>query len=306
MYIYLPLANMSIHILTLVGMGCVVGFLSGLFGVGGGFLLTPLMIISGIPPAMAAASSSNQIVAAAASGATAHYRMGNIDVKMGIVILAGSLVGGSMGVQVVKLLRALGHFDIVLQGLYIVMLGGIGGLLFVESLKTLRRKKEVFTEKRSVPFSGKWTPLFHHLPLQMHFKSLGAEISVFVPITAGIIIGFLSALMGIGGSFIMVPILIYIIGMPTVMAIGTDLFQVVISNANITIQQAARNHTVDVVLAFSLFCGVVLGAQIGARTGRFLRGEQIRMVMAIFVLSMMAKLIINLLLPHDHGIVPAY
>ncbi len=303
MYIYLPLVEMSFHLFLLIGMGGVVGFLSGLFGVGGGFLLTPLMLIIGIPPAYAVASSSNQIVAAAASGAIAHYRMGNVDGKMSGIIIVGSLIGGSLGVHVVKLLRESGNFDVVLQAMYILVLGGIGCLMFLESVKTYRRKQDRVFIQKGTTIPQKISMAFASFPFQIYFKSLGMELSVFVPCIVGVIIGFLSALMGIGGSFIMVPILIYLIGMPTVMAIGTDLLHVVVSSANITIQQAVRNHTVDIMLALCLFCGVVLGAQIGMRSGRFLRGDLIRGFMSLFVLIMMVILFVDLIMTGNADII---
>ncbi len=309
MYIYLPVAEMSINVFLVVGIGGIVGFLSGLFGVGGGFLLTPLMMMIGIPPAVAAASDSNQIVAAATSGAAAHYKMGNVDMKMGLVILIGGIAGGTVGVQIVKTLRELGNFDFVIRAVYVLMLGGVGGLMFVESLSALK-KHVAKTEDEGVPEDGgtsiskKLSSLFDRLPFQMQFESLGRKTTLLFPFGAGAAVGFLAALMGVGGGFIMVPVMIYIIGMPTVKAIGTDLFQIVLVSANVTLQQAARNHTVDIVLAVTLFCGSVLGAQLGARASRFLRGEQLRILFSVIVLIMMVKMLLDLILTPENVIAP--
>ena len=309
MNIYLPIAEMSINVFLVVGIGGVVGFLSGLFGVGGGFLLTPLMMMIGIPPAVAAASDSNQIVAAATSGATAHYRMGNVDMKMGLVILIGGIVGGTIGVQAVKTLRELGNFDFVIRAVYVLMLGGVGGLMFVEGLTALRRSSNNVgggsaAESEGTSISKKMSSLFDRLPLQVEFESLGRRTTLLFPFGAGAIVGFLAAIMGVGGGFIMVPVMIYIIGMPTVKAIGTDLFQIVLVSANVTLQQALRNHTVDIVLAVTLFCGSVLGAQLGASASRFLRGEQLRVLFSVIVLIMMFKMLFDLILTPENLIAP--
>lgn len=303
MEIFLPVAGMSINVFLVVFIGGVVGFLSGLFGVGGGFLLTPLMMMIGIPPAVAAASDSNQIVAAAASGATAHYRLGNVDIKMGLVILLGGIIGGTFGVQVVKILREIGNFDFVIKAVYVIMLGGIGSLMFIESLNTLRKARALSAAEQPPPdSSNKISNLFQKLPLQMNFTRLGIRTSAIFPFTAGAVVGFLAAIMGIGGGFIMVPVMIYIIGMPTVMAVGTDLFQIVLVTANVTLQQAITNHTVDLVLAVTLFCGSVVGAQIGALVSRRLRGEQIRILLAVIVLLVMVKMLLDLVLTPDNVI----
>lgn len=291
--IFLPVADMSINVLLVLGIGGVVGFLSGLFGVGGGFLLTPLMMMIGIPPAVAAASDSNQIVAAAASGAMAHTRLGNVDMKMGIVILLGGVVGGTLGVQVVKILRQMGNFEFAVKSVYVLMLGGVGGAMFVESLRALRKGAERNDAAVGTP---KFSRFFDRLPLKMHFRKSGLHTSAIFPFTIGGMVGFLAALMGVGGGFIMVPAMIYVIGMPTVVAIGTDLFQIVFTTANVTLQQAITNHTVDVMLAILLLCGSTVGAQFGAKASRILRGEQIRILLSIIVLLMMIKLLFDLLL----------
>ena len=296
--IFLPVADMSINLLLVLGIGGLVGFLSGLFGVGGGFLLTPLMMMIGIPPAVAAASDSNQIVAAAASGAMAHTRLGNVDMKMGLIILIGGIAGGTLGVQVVKVLRQLGNFEFAVKAVYVLMLGGVGGAMFLESLRALRRGVPQPEEGMEMA-QPKFSAFFNKLPLKMHFKKSGLHTSAIFPFSIGFMVGFLAALMGVGGGFIMVPAMIYVIGMPTVVAIGTDLFQIVFTTANVTLQQAITNHTVDISLAMILLAGSTIGAQFGAKVSKFLRGEQIRILLSIIVLVMMVKLLFDLLLTPD-------
>lgn len=293
MEVYLPIAGMSINILLLMGLGAVVGFMSGLFGVGGGFIMTPLMMMAGIPPAVAAASDSNQIVAGAASGAYAHWRLRNVDFKMGLVLLAGGLIGGTIGVQLVKWLREFGDIEFVMKSLYVLMLSTIGGLMFLESLATIRRGRS----RAAAPAPGKKKPsLWSRLPLQMHFSQSSLRTSAIFPFLIALLVGALAALLGVGGGFIMVPAMIYIIGMPTIVAVGTDLFQIVITSANVTFQQAITNHTVDLLLAMLLLIGSTIGAQFGARVGRRLRGEQIRILLAIIVLLFAVKFVFDLLL----------
>jgi uncharacterized membrane protein YfcA len=295
MDIYLPIAGMSINFFLVLGIGGLVGFLSGLFGVGGGFLLTPLMMMIGIPPAVAAASDSNQIVAAASSGAFAHWRLGNVDFKMGLIILAGGITGGTIGVQLVKVLRALGNFEFVMKVVYVLMLGLVGGAMFIESLRTIRRSMNTGTEAVAAPVSEpKLSKLFVKLPLRMHFHRSGLQTSAIFPFSIGTAVGIMAALLGVGGGFIMVPAMIYIIGMPTIAAIGTDLFQIVLTSANVTLQQAFVNHTVDLLLALILLGGSTIGAQFGAVAGKRLKGEQIRILLALIVLAMTVKLLLDL------------
>lgn len=302
MEIYLPIAGMSINVFLILGVGGGVGFLSGLFGVGGGFLLTPLMMMIGIPPAVAAASDSNQIVAAAASGAFAHWRLGNVDFKMGLVILAGGIFGGTIGVQLVKILRAMGNFEFVMKVVYVLMLGLVGGAMFIESWRTIRRSKRTTVEDTApAPVKeSSLTRIFNKLPLKMNFERSGLHTSAIFPFTIGTIVGVMAALLGVGGGFIMVPAMIYIIGMPTIAAIGTDLFQIVLTSANVTLQQAIVNQTVDLLLALVLLSGSTIGAQFGAVAGKRLKGEQIRILLAIIVLALTVKLFLDLVLtPSD-------
>jgi uncharacterized membrane protein YfcA len=294
MEVYLPIAGMSINVLYLAGLGGMVGFMSGLFGVGGGFIMTPLMMMAGIPPAVAAASDSNQIVAGAASGAYAHWRLRNVDFKMGIVLLVGGLVGGTIGVQLVKLLRELGNIEFVMKLLYVLMLSLIGGLMFMESLSTIRHTRS--RPGASEPMKKRKPSIWSRLPFQMHFTQSNLRTSMIFPFLISSFVGALAALLGVGGGFIMVPAMIYVIGMPTIVAVGTDLFQIVITTANVTFQQALTNQTVDLLLAMVLLVGSTIGAQFGARVGRLLRGEQIRILLATIVLLFAVKFVLDLLL----------
>jgi hypothetical protein len=296
MEIYLPIAGMSINFFVILGAGGLVGFLSGLFGVGGGFLLTPLLMMIGIPPAVAAASDSNQIVAGASSGAFAHWRLGNVDFKMGLVILIGGIAGGTIGVQFVKVLRAMGNFEFVMKVVYVIMLGLVGSAMFMESWRTIRRSKSGGAAVSEEIGGAKLGQLFSVLPLKMHFHRSGLHTSAIFPFLIGVTVGIMAALLGVGGGFIMVPAMIYIIGMPTIAAIGTDLFQIVLTSANVTLQQAFVNKTVDLLLALILLGGSTIGAQFGAIAGRRLKGEQIRILLAIIVLALTVKLFFDLVL----------
>ncbi len=301
MHVYLPIADMSINIFLVVGIGAGVGFLSGLFGVGGGFLLTPLMMMIGIPPAVAAASDSNQIVASSSSAAFGHWRLGNVDMKLGLIILAGGVSGGTVGVHMVKYLRAIGNFEFTMKLIYVIMLGTVGGAMFLESLRTLRKSQpeSAGTDAPDMSQPG-LSKLFAKLPLKMHFPKSHLHTSAIFPFAIGAIVGVLAAMLGVGGGFIMVPAMIYIIGMPTITAIGTDLFQIVFTSANVTLMQAITNHTVDIGLALTLLMGSVLGAQVGVRATKYLRGEQIRILLSIIVLAMMFKLLLDLVLTPDN------
>jgi uncharacterized protein len=301
MQIYLPIAGMSLNFFLVSGIGAVVGFLSGLFGVGGGFLLTPLMMMIGVPPAVAAASDSNQIVAAASSGAYAHWRLGNVDFKLGFIILAGGIAGGTIGVQLVYYLRQIGNFEFVMKVVYVLMLGLVGGAMFIESLRTIMRSRKPPDPMVAVGVSEpRQAGIFARLPLRMNFQRSGLQTSAIFPFSIGAIVGVMAALLGVGGGFIMVPAMIYIIGMPTIVAIGTDLFQIVLTSANVTLQQAFVNKTVDLLLAMVLLMGSTIGAQFGAMAGKRLKGEQIRVLLAIIVLALAVKLFLDLILPPEH------
>ena len=290
MQIYLPIAEMSVNVFLILGMGGGVGFLSGLFGVGGGFLMTPLLIFIGIPPAVAVATEANQIVASSVSGVLAHWRRANVDVKMGLILLAGGIVGSSFGVWLFTILRGLGQIDLVIKLCYVVFLSVIGVLMLSESIRTLMRIKRQIHRKRHHHY---W---IHGLPLKMRFRRSRLYISALLPIGIGFLVGVLSAIMGVGGGFIMVPAMIYLLGMPTVVVVGTSLFQIIFVTANVTILQAVSNQTVDVVLALLLLTGGVIGAQMGARASGRLQGEQLRGLLGLMVVGVWAKLTYDLVI----------
>lgn len=286
MAIFLPVAGISINIFLVMGAGAVVGFMSGMFGVGGGFLLTPILIMMGIPPTVAAASDSCQIVAASSSGAAAHFRLGNVDAKLGLVLLLGGLAGGAVGVRIIKVLRALGNADFLITVTYVVVLGSVGAYMFFESLSALRRRGTV---PRKAGKPGK-KGFLARLPFQMDFPTAGVRHSVFVPFALCALVGILAAIMGVGGGFIMVPMMVYLLRMPMHVAVGTDLFQIFFTCAGVTFLQATTNHTVDIVLAILLMVGSTVGAQVGARVGKRLHGDQLKILLASIVLLVMVKM----------------
>jgi uncharacterized protein len=289
--IYLPLAEVSVDVFLLLLLGGGVGFLSGLFGVGGGFLMTPLLIFIGIPPAVAVGSEAAQIVAASVSGVLAHMRRGNVDFRMGGVLLAGGLVGSTLGVQIFKRLQGLGQIDLFVSLAFVAVLGTIGFLMLVESVRALRRRSG---GRRAAPVKRHQHLWIHGLPLKMRFPRSMLYISAIAPFSIGLGVGVLAALMGVGGGFIMVPAMIYLLGMPTSVVVGTSLFQIVFVTANVTFLQAWQNQTVDIVLALLLLVGGVVGAQFGVRAGAKLRGEQLRGLLALMVLAVAGKLLVDL------------
>jgi uncharacterized membrane protein YfcA len=297
-YIYLPIAQHSIALPVVVGLGFVVGLLSGLFGVGGGFLMTPLLIMFGIPPTVAAASDSNQIVAASASGTYAHYRLGNVDFKMGIYLLIGGVIGGTGGVQIIKILRMMGNADFLIKITYVIMLGFVGGYMFFESLQGLKAGKTaaVAVEKPKSRESA-YSRFIQSLPFQTRFDKSGIVLSPVVPLFLGGMVGILAAIMGVGGGFIMVPVMVYLLRMPMHVVVGTSLFQVLFTCIDVTIMQAYSNRTVDFVLALLLLIGSTFGAQIGARLSTRLRDDQLKIFLAILVLAVMVKMLFSLVLP---------
>ncbi|MDA8408079.1 MAG: sulfite exporter TauE/SafE family protein [Deltaproteobacteria bacterium] len=293
--IYLPIAGASVNIFLLLGLGGAVGFLSGLFGVGGGFLMTPLLIMAGIPPLVAAASDSNQIVAASTSATYAHYRMGNVDFKMGILLLIGGVVGGALGVQLIHILRSMGNADFVIKITYVVMLGVVGFYMFMESLQSLR--KASMAEERVEPSKPSlYVRTVQALPFQMKFPKSGVTLSIFLPLILGIFVGILAAIMGVGGGFIMVPVMVYMLRMPMHVVVGTSLFQILFTCVNVTVLQAVENHTVDLILAILLLLGSTIGAQFGARLSRRLKGDQLKIILASVVLLVMFQMLFGLIL----------
>lgn len=291
MSIYLPIAEMSVNVIVLLAMGGAVGFLSGMFGVGGGFLITPLLIFYNIPPAIAVATGANQVIASSFSGALAHFKRKSLDLKLGTVLLAGGIVGASFGVSVFAYLLRLGQLDLIVSLLYVAFLGIIGGLMLVESMRAIRRASGGQTITLRKPGQHNWV---HRLPLKMRFRASKLFVSVIPVLGLGAFIGFLSSIMGVGGGFIAVPALIYLLKVPTNVVIGTSLFQIIFVSAFTTISHSTANQTVDVVLAFLLMVGGVAGAQYGARVGQRLRGEQLRALLALLVLSVALRLAYDL------------
>ena len=291
MYIYLPIAEVSMHVAVIIGLGGGVGFLSGMFGVGGGFLMTPLLIFLGVPPAIAVSTEANQIVASSVSGVIAHWRRGNVDFKMGGVLLAGGVLGSSLGVLLFSILRDIGQIDLVIKLSYVVFLGLIGGMMLMESIRAILRTRQAGA-RRGKLHQHNW---LHGLPLKMRFRKSKLYISALLPFMLAAFVGVLSAIMGVGGGFILVPAMIYLLGMPTYIVIGTSLFQIIFVTANITLLQSVQTQTVDFVLAGLLLFGAVVGAQIGARFGTRLKGEQLRGLLALMVLGVSIKLGIDLI-----------
>ncbi|MEM1388852.1 MAG: sulfite exporter TauE/SafE family protein [Pseudomonadota bacterium] len=292
MQIYLPIAEVSVNAFLLLGLGGIVGVLSGMFGVGGGFLMTPLLFFIGIPPAVAVATEANQIVASSFSAVLAHLKRRNVDFRMGGVLLVGGLAGSAAGVQGFAALRQLGQVELLVQLCYVVFLGVIGALMFVESLRAIRRSRS----GRVDPRKRRRHSIVHALPFKMKFRVSGLYISVIPPILVGFVVGVLAAIMGVGGGFIMVPAMIYLLGMPTKVVIGTSLFQIIFVTGFTTLLHATTNFTVDVMLAVLLLIGGVVGAQIGTQIGLYLKAEQLRILLALMVLGVCGKLALDLIL----------
>ncbi len=291
MQIYLPIAEMSLNAFLLLGIGGAVGVLSGMFGVGGGFLTTPMLIFIGVPPAVAVATGANQLVASSVSGALAHWRRRTLDVKMGLVLTLGGVIGVAAGVKLFAALRALGQIELFVSICYVVFLGLVGALMLIESVNAMRRARRPGAKprRRGHGWAG-------GLPLKMRFRESKLYISAIPPFAIGAGVGALSAVMGVGGGFIMVPAMIYMLGMPTSVVIGTSLFQITFVTGMATVLHAVENGTVDVVLAVLLLVGGVVGAQLGARMGAKLRGEQLRILLALLVLAVCARIALDLVL----------
>ena len=299
MYLYLPVALTSINIWLPIGLGLGVGLLSGLFGVGGGFLMTPLLIMMGIPPTVAAATDSNQIVAASTSGTYAHWRLGNVDFKMGAYLLIGGFTGGLLGVQAIKILRMMGSADFVIKITYVLMLGGVGSYMFYESLMALRRKDKAVEVAEKPKVESKISKFLASLPWQTRFEKSGVTHSAILPIAVGTLVGILAALMGVGGGFLMVPVMVYLLRMPMHVVVGTSLFQILFTCIEVTFLQSYTNHTVDFVLALLLLLGSTVGAQIGTVFGKKLKGEQLKILLAAIVLVVTVKIVLDLTMtPH--------
>lgn len=296
MTVYLPIAELSVNIFIILGMGAAVGFLSGMFGVGGGFLITPLLIFYNIPPVVAVATGANQVVASSISGSISHFRRGTLDMKLGGMLLIGGIAGATVGIWLFSFLRRVGQLDLIISILYVIFLGTIGGLMLMESISALRRaaRNEQVTLKR--PGHHNWV---HRLPFKMRFKKSKIYLSIIPLIGLGFFIGVLTSVMGVGGGFIMVPAMIYLLRIPTNVVVGTSLFQIIFVTAYTTIVQAATNYSVDIVLAFILMIAGVVGAQYGVRVGQKLRGEQLRALLALLVLAVGVRLAIALVVTPD-------
>lgn len=300
MSIYLPIAEVSVNMLIILGLGGMVGLLSGMFGVGGGFLMTPLLIFIGIPPPVAVATEANQIVASSISGVLAHWRRGNVDVKMGLVLMVGGFLGSSAGVWAFTVLRGLGQIDLVIRLSFVAFLGTIGAMMLTESLKATLWPRPAAGRRRS---ARTWRDA---LPFKMRFRRSRIYVSMLLPLALSFFVGILAAIMGVGGGFIMVPAMIYLLGMPTSIVVGTSLFQIIFVTANVTVLQAVTNQTVDVVLALLLLLGGVVGAQFGARFGGALPAGRLRLLLSLLTLAVCGKLVWELVvMPNDlYSLVP--
>ncbi|MGV6848714.1 MAG: sulfite exporter TauE/SafE family protein [Marinibacterium sp.] len=293
MQIYLPIAEVSVSAYNLLAIGGVVGILSGMFGVGGGFLITPLLFLIGVPPAVAVATSANQVVASSISGVLAHFKRRTVDLKMGMVLLVGGLFGAALGMVLFNYLKTLGQVDLLVQLCYVVFLGGIGALMFVESVNAILKARAAGARQVAKRRHRNW---IHKLPLKARFRTSGLYISVIPPALVGLSVGVLSAVMGVGGGFIMVPAMIYILGMPTKVVVGTSLFQIIFVAGFTAMLHATTNYTVDVMLALYLILGGVVGAQIGTRIAVRLKADQLRVLLAVLVLMVSVKVGLELVL----------
>jgi uncharacterized membrane protein YfcA len=292
MNVYLPIAELSLNVFMLFGLGAGVGIVTGVFGLGGGFLMTPMLIFIGVPAGVAVASSANQLVGASLSGVIGYWRRGAVDFKMGTIMLLGGLAGSALGVWVFSLLKRIGQLELTISLLYVAVLGTLGALMVIESSRALLRQRAAGAVRRKL-HQHNW---MHGLPLKTRFRRSKLYISALLPAGLGLVVGVLSGILGIGGGFMMVPAMIYILGMPTALVPGTSLFQIILVAANVTFLQAYSNHTVDAVLALVLLLGGVFGAQVGTRFGTRLRGEQLRFLLALLLLAVAAKLTFDLTL----------
>ncbi len=298
-FLYLPIAGISVSVPLLLGMGFTIGFLSGVFGVGGGFLLTPALIMMGIPPTVAAASVSNQIVAATTSGTLAHGRMGHVDLRMGCLLLVGGLVGGALGVDIIRILRGVGNADFLIKVSYVVLLGIVGMYMFQESLRNLRGAWMSRPGGSGEIRPGLVERLNRRLPWQVRFVRSGVTLSGVLPVAIGFAVGTVAAIMGVGGGFLMVPLLVYLLRMPMHVVVGTNLFQELLLCIGITFLQADLNRTVDAVLALLLLAGSVLGAQVGARLSTRFGADQLKILLACIILLTMMGMALDLLVRPD-------
>ena len=296
MQLYLPIAEVSVNAFVLLGLGGIVGFLSGMFGVGGGFLITPLLLFIGVPSAVAVATGANQVVASSVSGVLAQLRRKAVDFRMGAVLTAGGFVGSALGAVVFDWMARKGQVDLFVQLSYVLFLGLVGVMMLQESLRTMWRARQTGVAQVRRAHVHSWV---HRMPLKVKFRASGLYISVIPPLMVGAAVGLLSAIMGVGGGFIMVPAMIYLLGMPTKVVVGTSLFQIVFVTAFTTLVHALNHHSVDMLLALILIVGGVIGAQIGVRVGIKLKAEQLRILLALLVLAVAGKIALDLLIQPD-------
>ena len=293
MQLYLPIAEVSVNVFVLLGLGGLVGFLSGMFGVGGGFLISPLLLFIGVPSAVAVATGANQVVASSISGVLAQLRRKAVEFRMGAVLTAGGFAGSIGGGVVFSWMTRAGQIDLFVQLSYVLFLGLVGAMMLQESVRAMLRARKAGAQQVRRAHVHSWV---HGMPLKMKFRASGLYISVIPPVLVGGVVGFLSAIMGVGGGFIMVPAMIYLLGMPTRVVVGTSLFQIIFVTAFSTLMHALNHHSVDILLALVLIIGGVIGAQIGARVGIRLKAEQLRILLALLVLAVAGKIALDLLL----------
>ncbi len=292
MQIYLPIAEIPVNILLILLLGLTTGFLAGMFGIGGGFIATPLLMFIGIPPAIAVSTSTNQIIASSVSGVFAHFRKSSVDIKMGLVLVVGGFIGSTLGVSIFKILQKTGHIDLVVALTYVIFLGTISVTMLIDSIKTLVEKKYGVTwEKNENGNLDKFLAKIDRLPWKSHFPKSDITVSLIVPIVLSIGIGILVALMGVGGGFLMIPAMIYILRMPSSVVVGTSLFQIVFIASNATFLQAVTNNTVDIVLAFLMIISSSIGAQIGTRTGYKVDADSMRSFLSLLLLGVCVKML---------------
>ncbi|GAB4128420.1 MAG: sulfite exporter TauE/SafE family protein [Rhodothalassiaceae bacterium] len=290
MALYLPIAEMSINIFLVIGLGGLVGLLSGMFGVGGGFLMTPLLIFTGVPPAVAVATGANLITASSVSGAIGHWRRGGVDIRMGLMLTAGGAVGSLFGALLFLWLRQVGQVDLMISLTYVLFLAAIGAMMLKESIEAMIRARKGSQPRKRRDHSG-WQ---YALPFKMRFRKSRLYVSALLPLGLGAVAGVLATILGVGGGFIMIPAMIYILGMPTNVVIGTSLFQIVFITIIVTLLHAVSTMGVDIVLTLLLLTGAVVGAQFGIRIGRRLKGEQLRALLALIVLGVGVRMAVEL------------
>jgi uncharacterized protein len=293
MQLYLPIAEVSVNIFVLLGLGGMVGFLSGMFGVGGGFLITPLLFFIGVPSTVAVATGANQVVASSVSGVLAQLRRKAVDFRMGMVLTVGGFAGSAVGAVVFDWMARRGQVDLFVQLSYVLFLGLVGAMMLQESVRSLLRARRAGAQQVRRSHVHSWV---HRMPLKLKFRASGLYISVIPPLLVGSVVGLLSAIMGVGGGFIMVPAMIYLLGMPTRVVVGTSLFQIIFVTAFTTLVHALNHHSVDMLLALVLIVGGVIGAQVGVRVGIRLKAEQLRILLALLVLAVAGKIALDLLL----------